>query len=188
MEKTYFKKFQLGTITCYGKAGCPVVVTAQLKPLDNKKLHWDTLEVVSCGWRFSAQAEVWSRNRKSMYIGGQILDELDTNFIKSGKEVPEILTRIVDFWKKYHLNDLNAGTIRQHRWLNENEEVLEQASHICLEKGLSTELSIYDYSVRLYALENIAKLSPDNGYKFGSKWLYKPIDDEDLVAIKQILS
>lgn len=101
--------------------------------------------------------------------GGQCLDRIAKDYPKN-KEV-QLITKL---WKKYHLNDMNAGTPRQTEHL----------------KSLG-EYKDYDWAceelkkVGLYA---DAEFSPNNPYKYGTAWLFREIPQNDLELIKQIIN
>ena len=73
-------------------------------------------------------------------------------------------------WKRYHLNDMHVGTETQEkaieRWQKEGHR--------------------YDYGEVCEYLKSIG-LYEDNGYRYGSGWLYRPIPEEDLEIIKSII-
>ena len=73
-------------------------------------------------------------------------------------------------WKKYHLNDMHAGT-----------EAQEKAVNKWINQG-----NIYNYKNACEYLKSI-NLYNDNGYKYGSSWLYRPIPKKDLEIIKTII-
>lgn len=73
-------------------------------------------------------------------------------------------------WNQYHLNDLHAGTEAQ-------EKALEQ---------WKKEGNKYEYGKACEYLKSI-ELYEDNGYKYGTGWLYMPIPEEDLQLIKSII-
>jgi hypothetical protein len=64
---------------------------------------------------FSAMGGIWntaSGSKKDYISGGQILDELLSLFPDD-----QLLSRIHSVWKKWHLNDLIAGSARQEAFL-----------------------------------------------------------------------
>lgn len=97
---------------------------------------------------------------------GQVIDEVE----KAYKGDP-LAEKIVNWWRKYHLNNMHAGTPKQ-------EESLNKA-------GITNWADDYDIC-RKY-LESIGLLY-DNGYKFGSAWLKEEIPADDLREIKEFLA
>ena len=119
---------------------------------------------------FSASAFVCDAQNDDCEMGGQCLEEIL-------EEVPDmkdnaLYNRIVGLWKRNHLNDMNAGTPKQEaevkRWLGE-------------------EHRRYDYGEVCEHLKSVG-LYEDNGYKYGSSWLYREISAEDLASIKEIMA
>ena len=97
---------------------------------------------------------------------GQTIDEIAKAY--KGNELAE---KIVNWWRKYHLNDMHAGTQKQ-------EEALNKA-------GITNWADDYDICCKY--LESIGLLY-DNGYKFGSAWLKEEILSDDLQEIKEFLA
>ena len=71
-------------------------------------------------------------------------------------------------WKKHHLNNMNAGTRKQDNFLR--LEGLENAK----------------YDEKIDALKANGLLI-DNGYKYGTGWLYREIPSDDLALIKAFI-
>jgi len=87
---------------------------------------------------------------------GQIYDSINT-------EGNPKLKRIVELWKKNHLNDLTAGTKRQEQALKEWKNRPEGFSY---DKDVA-----YLKSKGLYV---------DKGYQYGTQWLVRPVPKEDI--------
>ena len=104
---------------------------------------------------------VWADIRGVGY--GQAIDEIEKAY--KGNPLAE---KIVNWWRKYHNNNMHVGTPKQ-------EEALNKA-------GITGD---YD-DCRKY-LESIGLLY-DNGYKFGSGWLKEEIPADDLREIKEFLA
>jgi len=125
------------------------------------------------GWCFSASGLHDYRFYPSMrdwdYSGaGQCLNRIAKDYPKN-KEVQ----LIVKLWRKYHLNDMNAGSPKQ-------------TEHLA---------SLGKYESYEWACEELEKVdllydkefSPDEPYKYGSAWLYRNIPKKDLEIIKKII-
>lgn len=81
-----------------------------------------------------------------------------------------VMTEIVRLWRRWHCNDLHAGTPCQENLVKEY-----------------TKTHRYDYTdVCKFLEEN--NLLYDNGYKYGSAWLKEEIPQEDLEKIKELLA
>ena len=92
---------------------------------------------------------------------GQAIDEV----AKAYKGNP-LAENIANWWRKYHMNDMHAGTKRQ-------EDLLKYCKS-------------HDYKEQCDFLEKHSMLF-DNGYKYGTAWLKEEIPTEDLEEIKVIL-
>ena len=102
-----------------------------------------------------------SGHRWREVAGGQIHEELLERF---GDD--PYVARLVEIWKRWHLNGLRAGTRAQADFLREHPvNAVYPASH---------------YDLALEAL-TAAGLNPDRDYKYGKAWLVELLPDE-LVA------
>jgi len=79
----------------------------------------------------------------------------------------DILNNFVAIWDKWHLNDMNAGTIEQTAFIEEYEKEFPDWR--------------YDYTEACKVL-SAAGLNPvmldGKEYRYGSKWLYVAVPDE----------
>ena len=85
-----------------GSDGSRCVVDFGLEMRDRPSTDWRTLENVESAYTFSASGEI------SNDSFGQNLDEM---YRLNGDNY--LFRRIYKYWKKYHLNDLQAGTQQQ---------------------------------------------------------------------------
>lgn len=110
-------------------------------------------------------------------MGGQCLDTIKE--ITSLKDDP-LFNNIFDMWKKYHLNDMHAGTPKQ-------EAAIKKARQ-------DGTLQSYDYDVVKSYLKSINLYYDEsyehNGkaYAYGTGWLYEEIPPNDLEKIKKLMS
>lgn len=112
---------------------------------------------------FSCSGEIYEYGKCT--CGGQCIDEIADLFIEN-----ETAQEIRELWKKYHLNDMHAGTPEQ-------EGALERA-------GLGEFAN--KYSECCEYLKRIG-LYDQNGYKFGTGWLKWEIPAKDLKRIENLL-
>lgn len=129
---------------------------------------------------FTASGEIWNARGTDCVCGGQCLDE-----IKEYVSDPTFL-KIYDLWKKYHLNNIKAGTPAQ-----------EKAVHEYFEKNNKR----YDYTDACNYLESIGLLLDDcgcntavrryekgQGYEYGCGWVIEEIPESAVKEIKELLS
>ena len=130
--------------------------------------------VFFAGEKISCTLEITIKEKKSFkslsitgtYFTGKKLLKSEKNLLGWGQiydEVKEIIpARLYEIWRRWHLNDMRAGTFVQ-------EEILRQA------KASGIEFNDYDdtcnYLQRFDALV-------DDGYKYGSKWLKEELPKE----------
>lgn len=72
--------------------------------------------------------------------------------------------RLKDTWRRWHRNDLNPGTPAQTA-------------------AIRTLNLPYDEACAYLTSIN---LNPDNGYSYGSKWLYEPVPEDVLAYLKNL--
>lgn len=162
MEKTVMKKkIEFGKIDFCGtgRKNNDVDVEIELRQKeDGKKV------LLICG-------NIWNHIHTDIYCGGQCLDTI-YHFKKNNKTFLEVY----DLWKKYHLNDMHAGTKKQEDFLKKYHK----------ENNMP-----YDYTEDCKILEenNLLEDILPNGqkYKYGTGWLYEEIPEEDLQKIYKLL-
>lgn len=125
----------------------------------------------------SISATVYAKHKTDVICMGQCLDTIaETNLGKNA-----LFQEIYDLWKKYHLNDMHAGTPAQ-----------EKALHDAIEKKILPASPNYAHqvaylkSIRLYVDESVLD-SNGKGYRYGHGWLYEPIPNEDILHIENLL-
>ena len=118
---------------------------------------------------FSACASVWNARHTDILMGGQCLDTILEHC--KAMRANSLYKEIVGLWERNHLNDMHAGT-----------EAQEKAIHEWRDKNGGR----YDYNEACDYLRSIG-LYEDNGYKYGTGWLYREISDEDMKRIKEIM-
>jgi hypothetical protein len=101
--------------------------------------------------------------------GGQNIEEIaDINGYKELYISKSDLNTIIDIWKKWNLNDMNAGTEKQKAFINEWKKT-----------------NRYDFSKACDALTE-ANIYIDNGYKYGSAWLIEILPNEIITKVISI--
>ena len=109
---------------------------------------------------------LWNSNHTDIVMGGQCLDRLAKfNSLRSNP----LFKKLHRLWKNWHLNDLHAGTVKQESALKESGKQFES------------------YEDRCKYLESINLLN-DDGYVYGSSWLYREIPEDDLKEIISLLA
>lgn len=98
--------------------------------------------------------------------GGQCLD-----FMNDTLQGDILWDKIYRLWKLYHLNDMHAGTPRQENLLK-------------MGRLAGVDLSNYDKELD-FLREYFVECDELDGkpYKYGTKWLYRPIPENDLWEI-----
>lgn len=114
------------------------------------------------GYVFSMSGGIWNHIHTDYICCGQMCDEIGKMFHHN-----KMVQRLVNIWEQYHLNDLNAGTINQEKALESFESK--------------------DYTKQCEYLKSIG-LYEDNGYKYGTAWLFRQIPDEVIDEIKTIIN
>lgn len=169
MKKT--TTFSFGKIDGYnnGRKTCEVKVKMDLT---TKTAGEETYEA------FSASAEVWNQIHTDIIMGGQCIDTLYREYASLRNDA--LFKEIHDLWKAYHLNDMKAGTPKQEVAIKEFLESRKDAPY---------EERNYDAQVAYLKEKGLLYDTLPNGesYKYGSRWLFEKIPEEDLRKIKDIM-
>lgn len=168
-EIDFNEKVNLGKVDYEGRGRKinSVDLKTKIKTLD-KARHWDTLKEVQKVPVLSISGDVWNSRHSDIVSGGQNYDTISELF-PSNKKVQ----RLIEIWKQYHLNNMQAGTKRQtealNKWRKENN------------------IQGWDYDQSVEHLKSI-DLYKDKGYEYGSGWLYQPIPEDILKEFKSLIS
>lgn len=140
-----------------------------------RKINEVTIEIAlrdtPKGPEFTACGNVWNLKHTDIICGGQCLDEL-LKFFKHNF----LFNNIYNYWKKYHLNGMHAGTPEQ-------EEAINNYLKLNNKKYDYAEVCDYLKSINLYEVKLDGSI-----YKYGHAWLYEPIPQDDLKAIRKLLT
>ena len=101
-----------------------------------------------------------------LHTHGQGLDKI--NPYMQNNDLWRIIYRL---WKKYHLNDMHAGT---------------EVQETILENDFGEDLYKLSYTDKCRWLSRY-NLLDDNGYVYGHGWVYREIPADDLYLIKTLI-
>lgn len=119
------------------------------------------------GQVLSICGSVWNSKHTDCLMCGQCLDEM--NKFESLRHNPTF-RKLYEWWKAWHLNDMCPASRSQEDALIAKFGKIPAYNEAC------------DY------LKSIDLYKDENGYEYGSAWLYREIPDEDLNAIKDLIS
>ena len=129
-----------------------------------------TVEVELNDGRLSICGNIWNPRETDIYCGGQCIDEL-VKLTHSPK-----LRRIKAVWKRWHLNDMKAGSPKQEEYLREHPVKAEYPQ------------SHYEVTSKMLA---DAGLNPDQTYlykglpyQYGSAWLKEELPAEVIAEVE----
>lgn len=149
--------------------GCDVEIEVELKLKHRASLDWVTLKEVKPYYAFSCSGSVWQRNRKDIYQGGQMIDQIKEMF-----PLNDLVHEIYKLKIEYLLNDLQAGTYVQSGRIKRN-----------IEAGKFSPDRLNHYTDCCNFLKS-HKIYIHNGYKYGSKWLLKQIPYKVLKQVRTL--
>ncbi len=135
------------------------------------KMHRTPLELGISG-------SLWNLSRRDISQGGQMQDTLRKEFTDGNLKLksnikPEDFKKLLDVWDRWHLNDLNAGTTKQRELVEQHKNDPKYA-----------ELDVF--LDRPKAILKDFNADPDNGYSYGSEWLYEPLPKDVVEFIKKM--
>lgn len=125
--------------------------------------------------RFSVSGAIYNQTKTDCLTAGQMLDNAELDELAKKHKSFAVIRKL---WQKYHLNDMNAGTIKQ-------EQALANAykNGLLSKNGFDCDENCeYLKSINLYEDFHEGKL-----YRYGSIWFYRKIPDEALKQIHLIL-
>ena len=181
MKKIIARKvFDFGKIDYMdrGRKDCPVSVTVELRECGGEKVVTrdgkSTGEHCNKYIEFSVCGDIWNHLHTDIYCGGQCLDKI-AKYVKS-----PVFCQIYDFWKKYHLNCMHAGTPEQEKavkeWEAEGNQYDYNAACEMLKKRGLYEVPL---NCRLIGTRNADGMP----YKYGHGWVIEDIPNDDLKKI-----
>lgn len=173
------RTISFGKVPRYGGKGrkdCEIEVTLELKDGEY-------------GPCFSESAKVWNGRHTQTILAGQCLD---TILLRYGKylEASGLLEQfkvVYCLWDKWHLNELNAGTLEQEKAIIEKFG-RESAAIYKEEKDYLKQVGLYEvpWTDEVKCIGFSDKEKPET-YCYGSGWLYREIDPKDLDVINAIM-
>ena len=160
------KVLDLGKVDGYGngRKSCRLTLTLQIrqsKPHD-KSMDIDLNPITEPYVEVSIVGDVWNNTETDIIEGGQIQKDV-LNYIDNKKT-----RRIVELWKRWHLNDMKAGTRLQRE---------------CLATYDKDER--YDYDTACGRLLGHG-LYNDRGYKYGHAWFLEVVPDDVLIELCEL--
>lgn len=179
------KTFNFGKIDLMhrGRKDCAVDVTVELRECGGEPVidrNGDpTGEHCNTYIEFAASGRIWNHLHTDIYSGGQNLDEI-AKYIKA-----PVFHEVYDFWKKYHLNGMNAGTPEQEAAVAEweaagNRYDYDAACEMLKQRGL------YEVPLRNDLIGT--RKADGQPYRYGHGWVIAPIPADDLAKIKALLA
>lgn len=137
-----------------GRKNNEIVLEIEIRNIENKP------ELSICGC-------VYNKTKTDCVAAGQIIDslvEFHSDFKPNGR-----FGKIIDIWKKHHLNGMHAGTVEQENALKD------------FDSYNYTEQCEYLKNVNLYTV----KLNGED-YTYGSAWLYRELPESVIDYIKSL--
>lgn len=123
----------------------------------------------------SISGAIWDRALNDCFSAGQNYDTLEKALKEGNIEMKNGLTnsdlkKLIDIWRVWHLNDTNGGTRKQEEIINKYYKENPNESHS------------YEKAVELLKKHD---LLVDNGYQYGSKWLYEPLPQDVIDFVEE---
>jgi hypothetical protein len=154
MNSTIYKKtLDFGKVAYYGTRKINLVtVDVELRDTDKG------IELSICG-------NVWNALHTDIVSGGQNIDEL-RKVLPRNKQMQQIRS----VWKQYHLNGMNAGTVKQDAVLADHEYIADKwgGDH-------------YNWAKMVLLTHNLLE---DDGYTYGTSWLYRELPPKVIATVK----
>lgn len=153
---------------------------------------------------FSACGKIYNATHTDIWSGGQNLDTM-AEFLKGNP----VFDEIYDLWKKYHMNDLHAGSYRQEKALEEESERRNAAHRERGEKEENplTYASRYDEAVeylksiglyvveledgesveeRDYEIDGVNYHVSAQAFPYGAGWVHRRLSGETIQRVMKL--
>ena len=133
-------------------------------------------ELSICGY-------VWNTKHTDWVCGGQCLDTI--NEYRDQLKNVELWDELYDYWKKYHLNGMNAGTPEQEEAIKEWRESghdrydYNEICNMLKEKGL--------YEVEFTGM-TVGRMYDHELYKYGHAWIVEALPTEVENRIRELVA
>ena len=126
--------------------------------------------------------DIWNARKTDIVCGGQCLDTIAE--YRDQLSEPDLFDVIYDFWKRYHLNGMHAGTPEQESaieaWKAQgNKYDYSAVCEMLKERGL--------YEVNYTGL-SVGRRYENEPYKYGHGWLVQELPGDVLIRIEHMLS
>jgi hypothetical protein len=149
----------------------------EFKPIDKDSKHYETLAILPVSklapvtYKFTYSLSLYRNGRTDLspYCSGRGKDVESAMDSEALKPIIRELNECLEHW---HLNDMQSGT-------------KQQQAAVKLWQRLTGEK--YSYDQALMKLDSIG-LDKDRGYKYGSLWLLKPINEDLKKVLKSNIS
>jgi len=136
----------------------------------------------------SISDSIWQRDESDILTGGQGQDELRKALKEHKLEIGNGISnkefeKLLDIWDNYHLNDMKAGTARQNEIIEKHKDEQKYKKY---DQFLDRPKAILEDHDAQPDLET--KGFGDEGYSYGSSWLYEPLPDDVVDFVKDFKS
>jgi hypothetical protein len=148
-------EIELGKVDVYGNGKKSCRLTIDIK-LSGRKF----------GKVLTISASIGNHMSTDIIQGGQMYDTLQELFPNNKR-----IQRLVEIWKEYHLNDMNAGTPKQTEALKGLQHNAQNYRATC--KYLESINLLFDTDIKNLKLNSTKDLS--EGYEYGTGWVFKDI-------------
>lgn len=137
-------------------------------------------------WRFACRGAVWNSKGTDLICAGQCIDDMWDN-IEALRADP-LFREIHELWKKYHLNDMHAGTPRQEALL---EQLQRAKQHEMEARGIKCTLPL------VFSYDEATQILKEQGYyidthygqpfEYGKGWAPHEIPEDTVCRIIEII-
>jgi len=126
----------------------------------------------------SMSGSIWNLSRSDCTQCGQmqdtIRDELNSGNLRLKSNISQDdMKKLLDIWDRWHLNGLKAGTTKQNELIEMHRDDPKYAEQDVFLDRPRAILKDFD-------------ADPDNGYSYGSAWLFEPLSDDVIDFVKEM--
>lgn len=122
---------------------------------------------------------VWNTKRTNCVMGGQCLDGM-YRFLKGNPK----FRKVHEWWKKYHLNGMHAGTPEQEAAIAEWKADGNRYDYTAVCEMLK-EIGLYEVE---FTGKTVGRMYDHEPYKYGHAWIIQDIPEDVLKEIEEFIA
>lgn len=166
-----------------GRRNCMVTLEVELKYGPNNVAPYLDIDLNPCRERveFSMSGNIWNPRETDIYSGGQMCEDIAAMFPNNKR-----VQRLVEIWKRYHLNGMKAGCRAQEDFLRAHPVEAKYPKSYYEEACKALEAAGLLEVTGGPEVKNANGLRVRRSYKYGTAWLAEQLPSEIELEIRTL--